>query len=80
MTCNHRYPTNIENSSTQNTRLIIYFIKVSMDLFEVKMFNIVINIKSLLSTYYLNIFNYGQIILKTHLFTRVLKFLLIILL
>ena len=44
MACNHSYPTNIENSSTQNTRLIIYFIIVSMDLFEVKMFNIVINI------------------------------------
>ena len=44
MACNHRYPTNIENSSTQNTRLIIYFIIVSMNLFEVKMFIIVINI------------------------------------
>ena len=44
MACNHRYPTNIENSSTQNTRLIIYFIIVSMNLFEVKIFNIVINI------------------------------------
>ena len=44
MACNHRYPTNIENSSTQNTRLIIYIIIVSLNLFEVKMFNIVINI------------------------------------
>ena len=33
--CNQRYPTNIENSSTQNTRLIICFIIVSMNLFEV---------------------------------------------
>ena len=44
MACNHRYPTNNKNSSTQNTRLIIYFIIVSMNLFEVKMFNIAINI------------------------------------
>ena len=42
MACNHRYPTNIENSSTQNKRLIIYYMIVSMNLFEVKMFNIVI--------------------------------------
>ena len=28
--CNQRYPTNIENSSAQNTRLILYFIIVSM--------------------------------------------------
>ena len=35
MVCNQRYPTNIENSSTQNTRLMIYFIIVSMNLFEV---------------------------------------------
>ena len=34
MACNQRYPTNIENSSTQNTRLIGYFTKVSMKLFE----------------------------------------------
>ena len=33
--CNQRYPTNIENSSTQNTRLIKYFIIVSVNLFEV---------------------------------------------
>ena len=33
--CNHRYPTNIENSSILNTRLIIYFIIESMNLFEV---------------------------------------------
>ena len=44
MACNHRYPTNIENSITQNTRLIIYFIIVSMNLFEVYMFDLVINI------------------------------------
>ena len=42
MACNHRYPINIENSSTQNKRLIIYYMIVSMNLFEVKMFNIVI--------------------------------------
>ena len=36
----------IENSSTQTTRLIIYFIEhvVSMNLFEVSMFGLVINI------------------------------------
>ena len=34
MACNQRCPTNIENSSTQNTRLIGYFTKVSMKLFE----------------------------------------------
>ena len=34
MACNQRYPTNIENSSTQNTRLIGYFTKVSTELFE----------------------------------------------
>ena len=34
MACNQRYPTNIENSSTQNTRLIGHFTKVSMELFE----------------------------------------------
>ena len=34
MACNQRYPTNIENSSTQNTRLIGYIAKVSMKLFE----------------------------------------------
>ena len=28
--CNQRYPTDIENSSTQNTRPIGYFTKVSM--------------------------------------------------
>ena len=28
--CNQRYPPNIENSSAQNTRLILYFIIVSM--------------------------------------------------
>ena len=28
-----RYPTNIENSSTQNTKPMIYFIIVSMNLF-----------------------------------------------
>ena len=44
MASNHRYPTNVKNSSTQNTRLIIYFVIVSMNLFEVKLFNIVINI------------------------------------
>ena len=44
MACNHRYPTNIENSSAQNTRQIIYFIIVSMKLFEVYMFDLVINI------------------------------------
>ena len=44
MACNHRYPTHIENSITQNTRLILYFIIVSMNLFEVKMFDLVINI------------------------------------
>ena len=44
MACNQRYPTNIENSSTQNTRLIIYFIIVSMNLSEVSMFDLVINI------------------------------------
>ena len=44
MACNHRYPTNIENSSILNTRLIIYFIIESMNLFEVKMFDLVINI------------------------------------
>ena len=31
--CNERYPTNIEKSSTQNTRQIIHFIIVSMNLF-----------------------------------------------
>ena len=35
MACNHHYPTNIENSSTQNKRLFIYLIIVSMNLFEV---------------------------------------------
>ena len=44
MASNQRYPTNIENSSTQNTRLIICFIIVSMNLFEVQMFDLVINI------------------------------------
>ena len=34
MACNQRYPTNIENGSIQNTRLIKYFTKVSMNLFE----------------------------------------------
>ena len=34
MACNQRYPVNIENSSTQNTKLIIYFIKVSVNLFR----------------------------------------------
>ena len=43
MACNHRYPTKIENSSTQNTILIIYFIIVSINLFEIKICNIVIN-------------------------------------
>ena len=44
MACNQRYPTNIENSSTQNIRQIIFFIIVSMNLFEFKMFDLVINI------------------------------------
>ena len=46
MACNQRYPTNIENSSTQNTRLIIYFIVpvVSMNLFEISMIGLAINI------------------------------------
>ena len=34
MASNQRYPTDIENSSTQNERLIGYFTKVSMKLFE----------------------------------------------
>ena len=44
MACNQRYPTNIENCSTQNTRLIGYFTKVSMKLFELLMVDRVINI------------------------------------
>ena len=44
MACNHRYPTNIENSSILKTRLIICLIIESMNLFEVKMFDLVINI------------------------------------
>ena len=44
MACNHRYPTNIENSSILNTRLIIYFKIESMNLLEVKMFDLVIKI------------------------------------
>ena len=44
MACNQRYPTRIENNSTQNTRQIIYFIIVSMNLSEVYMFDQVINI------------------------------------
>ena len=40
MACNHRYPTNIENSSILNTRLIIYFIIESLNLFEVLMFDL----------------------------------------
>ena len=32
MACNQRYPTNIENSRALNTRLIVYFAKVSMKL------------------------------------------------
>ena len=44
MACNQRFPTNIENSSTQNTRLIGYFTKVSMTLFELLMVDRVINI------------------------------------
>ena len=46
MACNHRYPTNIENSSILNTRLIIYFMIESMNLFEVYMFDLVININN----------------------------------
>ena len=37
-------PHKLENSSTQNTKLIIYFIIASMNLFEVEMFNLVTNI------------------------------------
>ena len=44
MVCNQRYPTNIEKSSSQKTRLIGYFTKVSMKLFELKMVDRVINI------------------------------------
>ena len=44
MACNQRYPTNIENSSTQNTGLIGCFTKVSMKLFELEMVDRVINI------------------------------------
>ena len=33
MACNQRYPTNIENSSTQNTRLIGHFTEAPMKLF-----------------------------------------------
>ena len=43
MACNLRNPTNIENSSIQNTRLIGYFTKVSMQLFELSMFDLVKN-------------------------------------
>ena len=34
MICYQRYPTNIENSNTQNTKVIGYFTNVSMKLFE----------------------------------------------
>ena len=44
MACNQRYPTNIEKSSSQNTRLIGYFTIVPMELFELYMFDIVTNI------------------------------------
>ena len=44
MTCNQRYPTNIENCSALSTRLIVYFTIESMKLFERKMFYLVNNI------------------------------------
>ena len=44
MACNQRYHTNIENSSTQNTRLKEYFTKVLMKLFEDQIIDRVINI------------------------------------
>ena len=39
MACNLHYPINIEKSSIQNTRLIGYFTKASMKLFELKVFD-----------------------------------------
>ena len=53
MACNLRYPTHIENSSIQNTRLIGYFTKVSMKLFELHMLDLVINVNADICEMYL---------------------------